>query len=1210
MAKIPYITGEVNLDSAQNAGWERYSKSSALGDLSSGLGCHEKTDFKRSDISVPTPWALLVSFDIFLGKNTEKNSGESGDKDADDNRNDFGDLEKNTVNEWRGLLTLIALKRYYDVENELDRKVITINTEKAVDDSMSAADKKFFDTLFELHPQKSLFGTGDEFWDEFSIIKLKGETIGVYSPLTLVCSLYTYESSFALQKLKEIGIVDDYNRFINPVEFLKENMALSLYMSGWLEKLLQCLNKVSDENNEVKNRIVDYIDDLGNSYKENTDDEIDRNMYEPLTKKLFVFESEFSEKTAENAFDILQSIKLEKMNLKIPELLNQIKIPTASTPIFMLEYLGHDVKRLMEIFECEKDEGEYWDKSFVFHDRLSLVEIKDGNFFSDVKGELVCEIPFEEDGKKELRKYMCVLPINDAVLEMIPAKVIGEDIRCTQTEESVRFSLSFNLDSGNSYVLEQEYSKAECNLIAASQVPTVAIWPYARFAYEDDETGNNAWKDYYVYTSQLKRNEEERETYALDVKCDMEDTQLSYQDLTRANGRDSILRRVAQYDKLPTYLSLAVRRSTNINRTQKNEEKLGIIILPEQPMINQKLSKNVEYMVGLDFGTTATTAFCKKINDAADAGKIKFIQFGNTKGENVGDGRPCGKTTYPDVKISEPHIGDEKEGCFIAYNNPNIEMVEIDKSFVGKKYPAHRAYSSIFKLNTDVNVEENKESLKYGNVIYDQSILGTLADGSNTGIMNNLKWGGNSTQSEFDSKKALSGFLNQIMKTVALTLCKERVGKIEWRFSYPTALSEDKNEVYRKITTEISGDIEMACGVKSQVDDSSYYPESVASAKYLGTKSSGQYISIDIGGGSTDVSLWSKNTSRANAFENIMQFSIGIASRKIFLAGMTDAIINPQLLFEKKEDIDYKLQEQFDTLLKNSTSQAGGMEEKFKTVKEKITHLNHIGDAREIVEEFSYTVEMLLQLNSKELEKCFEAFDRTKDQKEKMERFLIMGLWGILYYTAKSISCLGFVEKLSKRERIYVNFAGNGSKMYDWLGTGQKKRIKEAFEDVLGNDLQTEFIYREDDLKTEAASGMLLLDDNAESGDISEKNDGLVDLGEYKVEFDNEREPYSSKTDGKLVPPEYRRYFETNDIRNRPKEVYPLDQKKDLGEYIDKLATIVDDVKIKEELLKKIECIEFTENIKKVLEDNFNKGTIAPFFIIEIEALLRTCLGY
>ena len=75
---------------------------------------------------------------------------------------------------------------------------------------------------------------------------------------------------------------------------------------------------------------------------------------------------------------------------------------------------------------------------------------------------------------------------------------------------------------------------------------------------------------------------------------------------------------------------------------------------------------------------------------------------------------------------------------------------------------------------------------------------------------------------------------------------------------------------------------------------------------------------------------------------------------------------------------------------------AQAVEEFMKTVKEKITHLNHIGDAREIVEEFSYTVEMLLQLNSKELEKCFEAFDRTKDQKEKMERFLIMGLWGAM----------------------------------------------------------------------------------------------------------------------------------------------------------------------------------------------------------------------
>lgn len=1210
MAKIPYITGEDRLGSSDKNGWERFVNGNPLETLSQGLECGN-IDFKRSDISVPTPWALLVSFDIFLGKVDEENKGDKKENNTSDgeNKQDFGDLERNTVNEWRGLLTLIALKKYYGIENELGKTVITINTEKAVDDGLSAADKKFFDTLFELHPQKSIFGTGDEFWDEFSIIKLNREPIGVYSPLTLVCSLYTYENSFALQKLKEIGLVDEEGKFINPVELLKNNMALSLYMSGWLNKLKDCLTKNNNEiRNSITDRIDDYTKDLEASYKANAKDEVSRNMYEPLTRKLFKFNSEFTDKGAKNALDVLQSIKLEKMNLKIPELLEQIKIPTDSNPIFMLEYLGSDVKRLMEISECEKDEGEYWDKSFIFYNKLSLVEVVDGNFPDNMESEFITEISCEtEDYEKEpKKKYMCILPINDAVINLIPAKVIGESIKCIQGEETIKFSLSFELNSGKNYILESdEYKKSECNLIAASQIPTVAIWPYAKFSLEGDEKNENLWKDYYVFYAQLKHNEEAREAYAVDVKCDKEDTNLSYQDLTRANGKGDILRKVAQYDKIPTYLSFVEKKSVGFNRAKKYEEKLGIMILPDKQMINQKLSDNVEYMVGLDFGTTSTTAFCKRINDAADSGEIKFIQFGNTKGDRLDDKLPYSENSYPDTEIREPHVGDKAECCFVAYNNSQAGNDEIDRSFVGKKYPAQRAYSSIYRLNTDVNVKEEDKSLKYGNVIYDQCILGALAGGDDTGIMNNLKWGESSMLSRTASSCALSGFLNQIMKTVALTMCKERARNIKWRFSYPTALSENKNDTYQETTNKISDNIKKVCGINSNIDG--YYPESVASAKYLGTKSSGQYISVDIGGGSTDVSLWIKNTNKANAFENIMQFSIGIASRKIFLAGMTDAIVNPQELLKTKGNTDEcNLQKNFGDLLDSALS--GNMGGKFNAVKEKIINLNQIEDAREIMEGFSHVIEMLLQLNSERLKECFKD-GQLLEQEKRMYKFLIMGLWGILYYTAKSISCLGFAEKLSGRERVFVNFAGNGSKMYNWLKAGQKKRIKKAFDDVLGNGLHTEFIYREDDLKTEAASGMLLLNKNDdECYNISKEHDGLVDLGKYKIKFDEETK--DSDSDGKLVPKDYRSYFETKDIQKKPKEIYPVNQKEDLGEYIKTTAQIVDDESFEDELLEKIESMEFTENIKKVLEDNFNNGTIAPFFIIELEALLRTYLGY
>lgn len=215
---IPYITGENKLDNeGQPLGWARNKQ--GLKDLAAGLKCQEQIDFNRSDISVPTPWALLVSFDIFLRKKDEQD-------------NDFGVLKKSTVNEWRSLLTLIALKEYFGIDKKLDKKVILINPSRINDESANETDKKFYNTIFDLHPTESIFGESSNAWDEFVILTLNNEPIGVYSPLTLVCSLYSYGNTFATEELVKLGLMDKNLKFVDPIDMLKDDLALSLYMVG------------------------------------------------------------------------------------------------------------------------------------------------------------------------------------------------------------------------------------------------------------------------------------------------------------------------------------------------------------------------------------------------------------------------------------------------------------------------------------------------------------------------------------------------------------------------------------------------------------------------------------------------------------------------------------------------------------------------------------------------------------------------------------------------------------------------------------------------------------------------------------------------------------------------------------------------------------------------------------------------------------------
>ena len=52
----------------------------------------------RDKLTVPSPWSSIISFDIIL-----------------DSKNDYGEVGKRTFNEWRTLLSLLALKKIKNI---------------------------------------------------------------------------------------------------------------------------------------------------------------------------------------------------------------------------------------------------------------------------------------------------------------------------------------------------------------------------------------------------------------------------------------------------------------------------------------------------------------------------------------------------------------------------------------------------------------------------------------------------------------------------------------------------------------------------------------------------------------------------------------------------------------------------------------------------------------------------------------------------------------------------------------------------------------------------------------------------------------------------------------------------------------------------------------------------------------------------------------
>lgn len=460
-----------------NKGWKRNNGDvyESLKDLARDLPeITENATFKRSDISVPSPWASMISFDIILKSNN----------------NDFGALKTCAVNEWRVLLTLIALRDIYKIK--LEKYEINIS-----DENDNMADNAFFSNIYSLRPKKTLFS--DESWSKFIFLTLEGNEIGAFSNSTLICSNYDYEPSNATKELIKLGFMDKELKFINPVNILKSDLAMSLYMSLWLEKVKEMIpNK--NESADLEGVIDRFIDDLKKSFCG------DIVIYNELANNnFFEFGFDFSNDYPTNSAELLWNVRIKKMDLTIPQIQSKIKLGKIGKPVFALETLGANVTRLINALEgnCIKPEGTFLDNNNVFLDKMSLVKFDDKPAFANIFGSCTISEPNGNSGVDTV-KYSYILPLrNDDdidIVNILSSDAVRKITRITETEEEIIVKMEFELEDGQPCILSKTYLKRECRKLKNDDLPMIAIWPYAVIKASKDSR-ENTWKDYYIFSA-------------------------------------------------------------------------------------------------------------------------------------------------------------------------------------------------------------------------------------------------------------------------------------------------------------------------------------------------------------------------------------------------------------------------------------------------------------------------------------------------------------------------------------------------------------------------------------------------------------------------------------------------------------------------------------------------------------------------------------
>lgn len=383
--------------------------------------------------------------------------------------------------------------------------------------------------------------------------------------------------------------------------------------------------------------------------------------------------------------------------------------------------------------------------------------------------------------------------------------------------------------------------------------------------------------------------------------------------------------------------------------TDKGEE-LGVVFiqLPDLQRTHQ-----VEWSVGVDFGTSSTAVSIKQ--DRSTPARRAAFQQSLVK------------------VITDP--GDERLDELALNFIPEAEL--------------SAPFLSIYR-NRSHPLPGSQHGLSQGNVqfISDQTPDIRVADPF---LKKNLKWG------DVAEKKASSLFLEQICLQVCAEAVLNGVSKIRWAYSYPSSFSQADSSGYQTQWNHLLTALRTQTGLTHE--DGALETESFCTAQYflhqLQAVPAAGMISIDIGGGTSDLAIW-----QGSSDQMIFQTSLRIAGHDILL--------------EPLRNISHVLD-----LLADLTP----------------------GDAQASKlgrQEFYIQTDLRISRKSDQLLRALNTHSDHPEVKLLLS-IVALGLGGLFYYTGLLLARLARENRYDLSVLPDFYFGGNGSRLFHWAARGQWK---------------------------------------------------------------------------------------------------------------------------------------------------------------------------
>ena len=1015
---LPPLNNQNQVPNIAGSGEWKAEDATFLSKLAKGLKMGGEEVVLASDInSVPDVWARVLIV-----------------------RNGLVDNTASIVDEWRGTLALLALAPYYKHIYELNSNIVNIQDIKNNPFTGGVPSGSNYShigkILFDVIPVDTMAQGQD--WNAIGVLNFNKGAVAVINPYTIVAAARNYTVIEGIRKLPwyEDGFLRDP---CNARDMRNEQYAI---LSHYLDNLINGIQNLSPSNMEVFNAVIGRLQDFKNScdakvgnteFSSWTPTKVNLNLpAQPVYDKLAQIFIGATDQTAK--FDCGLAVRPEfesqinggifadfRVAQSTGKTLSDIRVWNN----YSLNSLRQDEnleKTLKQ--ECQNEGYLYLTPETIFTEKL---------------------VVFAGDNRK-LKEHSSdgnqfAYPVNTALLMFMDPKALSTNCIVSPDGDNYKAVIYLELvsETGNtiSYTLEKIYKAKD--VVKNRGVPLgFSIWP-------DIKIDN--WDQYYLfYDGNAQVNILPKNVFAVkDIRDKLENL----------NGADKIKfidnmlhSHQVVGEEIPIQQTTAVTELRSLKSSPEavlcnvatssggksytehsKRVDVGLILFPD-PQVAAETSN--QWSVGIDFGTTNSCVYFKENKENPKElifkNRINTPYDPGTDEEEIEEVMQAHKEFVPSREVTVPFMTILRERNF---KESTVENLPFRSNFI---YYVDQVLYAIQDLPDD------KRPLKF-----------------------NLKW----DEAE-QSRTKVQYFVSQAVLQAAVEAAANGVKRenLTFNFSYPEAYNADHLRSFKRITRR-AVNVGLADEKYKTQERTGFETESISSALYF---AKGQEIpftenvvTIDIGGGTSDLSIWQDT-------KLLWRNSFRLAGKDVLINHLS----NNLTLIKEISGNDDLLLESYQTLQSirtNKTKLANGIE---------------------------------LLVNSPQFGEAFKnRFDiiSGKEKGKELKDLTELALSGILYYVSQVLNHLiengEFQTGKDKSKSLRICLGGKASTLYKIVfeDADDQAGLSKMIEKVTGGIFTSIGIVFTDTPKHEVSYGLLVDKQGATDLDLTDRSHETV-LGE------------------------------------------------------------------------------------------------------------------